>query len=115
MLFQGVGKGINSLFINLLRAFILETLFAYIFGFILKWGILGIYSGIIIGCLIGGVIGLIGLQYMYIDSKRNVHNPLFHVYFYQSNSNSNSNSNSIYIIKLIIIDLKIMKLHIFSF
>ena len=59
MVFQGVGKGINSLFINLLRAFILETLFAYIFGFILKWRIPGIYAGIVIGCLLGGVIGLI--------------------------------------------------------
>ncbi|WP_407381002.1 MATE family efflux transporter [Methanobrevibacter sp.] len=59
MVFQGVGKGINSLIITLLRSLILETVCAYIFCFIFGWGLVGIYSGVIIGCFLGGTFGYI--------------------------------------------------------
>ena len=59
MVFQGVGKGAYSLVITLLRSLILETVCAYIFGFILGWGVIGIYAGVIIGCFIGGTAGYI--------------------------------------------------------
>ncbi len=59
MVFQGVGKGIYSLIITLLRSLILETVCAYILCFVFGWGVKGIYSGIILGCFIGGVVGYI--------------------------------------------------------
>ena len=59
MLFQGVGKGFNSLVITLLRSLILESVFAYIFCFIFGWGLTGIYAGLIVGCFIGGTVGFI--------------------------------------------------------
>lgn len=59
MVFQGVGKGINSLIITILRSLILESIFAYIFGIILGWGVQGIYCGLILGCFVGGLFGYI--------------------------------------------------------
>lgn len=59
MVFQGVGKGVNSLIITLLRSLILETVCAYIFCFIFGWGLVGIYSGVIVGCFLGGTFGYI--------------------------------------------------------
>jgi Na+-driven multidrug efflux pump len=59
MMFQGVGKGTYSLLITLLRSLILESVFAYIFCFIFGWGVVGIYSGVILGCFVGGTVGYI--------------------------------------------------------
>lgn len=59
MMFQGVGKGTYSLIITLLRSLILESAFAYIFCFILGWGLPGIYGGVVFGCFIGGTVGYI--------------------------------------------------------
>ena len=59
MVFQGVGKGIYSLIITLLRALIVETVCAYILCFIFGWGVVGIYWGVILGCFLGGSAGYI--------------------------------------------------------
>lgn len=59
MTFQGVGKGIYSLIITLLRSLILESVFAYLFCFIFGWGVIGIYAGVVFGCFVGGTIGYI--------------------------------------------------------
>lgn len=59
MVFQGVGKGIYSLIITLLRSLILETVCAYILGFVFDWGVIGIYVGVILGCFIGGTAGYV--------------------------------------------------------
>ena len=59
MLFQGVGKGIYSLLITLLRSLILESVFAYLFCFIFGWGVTGIYAGVVFGCFVGGTVGYI--------------------------------------------------------
>ncbi len=59
MVFQGVGKGINSLLITLLRSLILESVFAYLFCFIFGWGLSGIYAGVVFGCFVGGTVGYI--------------------------------------------------------
>ena len=63
MMFQGVGKGTYSLLITLLRSLILESVFAYIFCFIFGWGLVGIYSGVIVGCFVGGTIGYIWAKF----------------------------------------------------
>lgn len=59
MLFQGVGKGIYSLIITLLRSLILESVCAYVFCFVLGWGVIGIYAGLVFGCFLGGLFGYI--------------------------------------------------------
>ena len=57
--FQGVGKGIYSLIITLLRSLILESVFAYLFCFIFGWGVTGIYAGVVFGCFVGGTVGYV--------------------------------------------------------
>ncbi|MDO5849816.1 MAG: MATE family efflux transporter [Methanobacteriaceae archaeon] len=59
MVFQGVGKGINSLIITLLRSLILEGVFAYTLGILLGWGVVGIYVGVLLGCFCGGIFGYV--------------------------------------------------------
>ncbi|MCD7781663.1 MAG: MATE family efflux transporter [Methanosphaera sp.] len=60
MLFQGVGKGFTSLTFTFIRSFICEVLFSYIFAFVLEMGETGIYYGVGIGCIVGGIICVIG-------------------------------------------------------
>ena len=57
MTFQGCGKGVNSLLITLLRYFILNIIFAYLFSFVCGWGVNGVYAGFILGSLVGGLFG----------------------------------------------------------
>ena len=59
MVFQGVGKGIYSLIITLLRSLLLEAVCAYIFCFVFGWGVIGIYAGVVLGCFLGGTFGYI--------------------------------------------------------
>ena len=70
MMFQGVGKGTYSLIITLLRSLILETVFAYVFCFTFGWGLIGIYSGVIFGCLVGGTFGYIWAKFFIKRFKR---------------------------------------------
>jgi len=63
MMFQGVGKGTYSLLITLLRSLILETVFAYLFCFIFRWGLPGIYGGVVFGCFVGGTVGYIWAKF----------------------------------------------------
>lgn len=63
MMFQGVGKGVYSLIITLLRSLILESVFAYLFCFIFGWGVVGIYAGVVFGCFVGGTVGYIWAKF----------------------------------------------------
>lgn len=63
MMFQGVGKGIYSLLITLLRSLILESVFAYMFCFVFGWGVTGIYAGVVFGCFVGGTVGYIWAKF----------------------------------------------------
>ncbi len=70
MMFQGVGKGTYSLLITLLRSLILESVFAYLFCFIFGWGVVGIYSGVIVGCFVGGTVGYIWAKIFIREFKK---------------------------------------------
>lgn len=48
-MFQGVGKGINSLIVTVLRTIIITIPLAYIFGIVLGIGLKGIWIGIVTG------------------------------------------------------------------
>ena len=71
MMFQGVGKGVYSLLITLLRSLILESVFAYLFCFIFGWGVVGIYAGVVFGCFVGGTVGYIWAKF-YIRKFRQI-------------------------------------------
>ena len=62
-LFQSMGKGGIALILTILRAFILEIIFAGLFGFVLGFKDIGIYMGIVCGMSLGSVIGYIFINY----------------------------------------------------
>ena len=86
MMFQGVGKGMYSLLITLLRSLILETVFAYLFCFIFGWGLPGIYGGVVFGCFVGGTVGYIWAKLFIREFKK------ISIKKYSHDENSNSNS-----------------------
>ena len=55
-MFQGIGKGENSLAITILRTIILQLSFAYTFAFILGFGFYGVLMGIVTGNILASVI-----------------------------------------------------------
>lgn len=55
-MFQGVGKGVNSLVLTLLRTIVLTTPIAYIFGLVMHLGLTGIWMGIVTGNIIGAIV-----------------------------------------------------------
>jgi len=65
-IFQGVGKGLDSMFLTLIRLLILEVAFAYILAIPLGMGQYGVWWGIVLGNLVGSAIA-------YLYSKRYIH------------------------------------------
>ena len=48
---------------TILRAFLLEVIFAGLFAFIFNWGAVGIYWGLVCGMSVGSVIGFVYINY----------------------------------------------------
>jgi Na+-driven multidrug efflux pump len=57
--FQAMGKGHTSLVLIIIRDLILSLIVAYILGFVLHLGAIGIYWGIVIGIILGSAISYI--------------------------------------------------------
>lgn len=55
--YQGVGSGLKSLALTVLRELVLSMALAYMMGITLNMGVFGVYLGAIIGMNIGSVIG----------------------------------------------------------
>ena len=62
-LFQGVGKGMTSLTLNILRNLLFIAVFAYLLGIVLGYGEHGIWWGIVAGDIIGGSLGFIWARF----------------------------------------------------
>ena len=60
--FQAFGKGIHSLVLTILREVVLIVIFAYILGFTLSFGEVGIWWGVIIGDFAGAFVGILVLN-----------------------------------------------------
>jgi putative MATE family efflux protein len=66
MLFQGVGKGMTSLILTLIREIILLAVFAYLLAVTLGWGEVGVWWGIVVGQVIGSIIAFVwARQYLH--------------------------------------------------
>jgi Na+-driven multidrug efflux pump len=66
-LFQGVGKGLYSLIVTILRTIILIVPLAWIFGVVLGWGLPGAWWGLVIANIIGSAITFIWAK-IYVNS-----------------------------------------------
>ena len=54
--FEGIGSGLKSFILTVLRENILTLVFAYVFAFILNMGVFGVYLGLVVGLSLGSVI-----------------------------------------------------------
>ena len=61
-LFQGVGKGVTSLTLNLFRNLLFIAVFAYVFGVVLGYGEPGVWWGIVAGDILGGTLGYVWVR-----------------------------------------------------
>lgn len=61
-IFQGTGKGISSLALNVLRNMVFMASAAYILGIVLGLGEQGIWWGIVTGDVLGGIAGFIWVK-----------------------------------------------------
>ena len=68
-LFQGAGKGLTSLFLNMLRDVVLITMMAFVLGVVLGLGEKGIWWGIVFGNVVGGVLSFLWAR-MYISRMK---------------------------------------------
>ena len=73
-LFQGAGKGLTSLLLNMLRDVVLITMMAFVLGMVLGLGARGIWWGIVFGNIMGGGISYLWAR-MYISRINNRENP----------------------------------------
>jgi putative MATE family efflux protein len=64
--FQGVGKGINSLITTVLRTIVLIVPLAWMFAVLFGWGLIGAWWGLVIANIIGGAITFIWIK-IYVD------------------------------------------------
>ncbi|MBN2733793.1 MAG: MATE family efflux transporter [Methanomicrobiaceae archaeon] len=58
-LFQGTGKGVTSFVINLFRNLVFIAVFAYVMGVVLEMGQVGVWYGIVLGDIFGGILGYV--------------------------------------------------------
>jgi putative MATE family efflux protein len=66
-LFQGVGKGLYSLIVTILRTMILILPLAWIFGVMFGWGLVGAWWGLVVANIIGSAITFIWAK-LYVNS-----------------------------------------------
>jgi len=57
--FQGVGRGVISLVINVFRNLVFIAVFASLFALVLGMGVFGVYLGIVAGNILGAVVGVV--------------------------------------------------------
>ncbi|KZX16255.1 multidrug efflux protein NorA [Methanobrevibacter curvatus] len=58
-IFQGLGKGLHSLALSLIRVFFLEVFFSFLFAIVLGFGQYGAWWGLVTGNAVGACISLI--------------------------------------------------------
>jgi putative MATE family efflux protein len=66
-LFQGVGKGLYSLIVTILRTIILILPLAWIFGVMFDWGLTGAWWGLVVANIIGSAVTFIWAK-LYINN-----------------------------------------------
>ena len=76
-LFQGAGKGINSLIITLFRTLIFTVPFSYLFAIPMKMGLNGAWWGLVVGNILGAVIAFIWARLYVRGLKKTIQNEHF--------------------------------------
>jgi len=58
-LYQGIGRGVTSLFFTIFREVICTVILTYLFGIVLGWGLIGIWIGLAVGRSIASIVNYI--------------------------------------------------------
>ena len=65
--FQGVGKGPTSLFLTIMRSLVFAAVFAFVFAILLGWGEKGVWWGMVVGEIAGGLLAFAWARYILHD------------------------------------------------
>ena len=58
-LYQGIGRGVTSLFFTIFREVICTVILTYLFGIVFEWGLIGIWIGLAVGRSIASIVNYI--------------------------------------------------------
>ena len=72
--FQGMGKGITSLILTVLREVVFISFFAYLFAFVLDMGSQGVWWAIVVGGGLGCIVAYLWANYYIKGLKKNYKN-----------------------------------------
>jgi putative MATE family efflux protein len=72
--FQGMGKGITSLILTVLREVVFISFFAYLFAFVLEMGSQGVWWAIVVGGGLGCIVAYLWANYYIKGLKKNYKN-----------------------------------------
>lgn len=62
-MYQGIGRGTTSLVWTIIREVIFTVSFTYLFGIVLNWGLVGIWTGLAIGRMIASILNYAYARY----------------------------------------------------
>ena len=62
-MYQGIGRGTTSLAWTIIREVIFTVSFTYLFGIVLNWGLMGIWTGLAVGRMIASILNFIYARY----------------------------------------------------
>ncbi len=72
-MFRGIGRGVSSLIVTLLRTFVFQLFIVYLLAIILGWGLTGVWWGIVIGNILAVGItfawGILTINRLVIHNK----------------------------------------------
>ena len=75
-MFQAVGKGYISLLITLIRECVLVIIVAYVCSILLGWGEVGVWYGMIYGCIFGSLIAYGAFKYYLKRIRKDFSGPI---------------------------------------
>ena len=62
-MYQGIGRGTTSLAWTIIREVIFTVSFTYLFGIVLNWGLIGIWTGLAVGRMLASFLNFIYARY----------------------------------------------------
>ena len=68
-MYQGIGRGTTSLAWTIIREVIFTVSFTYLFGIVLNWGLIGIWTGLAVGRMLASILNFIYARYTIMDKN----------------------------------------------
>ena len=69
-MYQGIGRGTTSLAWTIIREVIFTVSFTYLFGIVLNWGLIGIWTGLAVGRMLASILNFIYARYTISKIKK---------------------------------------------